>query len=56
MASVYYWASACLAVIVTVFALDIMGLFNRKNYLELDGKVWRRLSKSARSVQADFLL
>jgi hypothetical protein len=41
----YYWASAVLALIVAVFALDIMGLFNRKNYLEVDGKVWRRLSQ-----------
>jgi hypothetical protein len=37
----YYWASAVLALIVAVFALDIMGLFNRKNYLEVDGKVWQ---------------
>jgi hypothetical protein len=40
MASVLYWASAFLAVIIAVFALDIMGLFSWKNHLDVDGKVW----------------
>ena len=40
MASGLYWASAVLAVIIGVFALDIMGLFSWKNYLDVDGKVW----------------
>lgn len=34
-----YWASVVLAVLISVFALDIMGVFSRKNYFELDGKV-----------------
>ncbi|KAM0722857.1 hypothetical protein Q7P37_001055 [Cladosporium fusiforme] len=33
-----YWASVGLAVFIGLFALDIMGVFNRKNYFELDGK------------------
>ena len=36
----YYWASACLALFIAFLALDIMGLFSRKNYLDVDGKVW----------------
>lgn len=40
MAPGLYWASACLAVIIGVFALDIMGLFSWKNHLDVDGKVW----------------
>jgi 3-dehydrosphinganine reductase len=40
MASGLYWASAVLAVIIGVFALDIMGLFSWKNHLDVDGKVW----------------
>jgi len=39
MASGLYWASACLAIFIAVFALDIMGLFSRKNHLDVDGKV-----------------
>lgn len=39
MAGGLFWASVVLAVIVSVFALDIMGLFSRKNHLEVDGKV-----------------
>jgi len=38
MTSGLYWASACLAVVIGVFALDIMGLFNWKNHLDVDGK------------------
>jgi hypothetical protein len=44
MTSGLYWASACLAVVIGVFALDIMGLFNWKNHLDVDGKVWFALS------------
>lgn len=40
MASGLYWASAVLAVIIGVFALDIMGLFSWKNHMDVDGKVW----------------
>jgi hypothetical protein len=36
----YYWASAVLALFIAFLALDIMGLFSLKNYLEVDGKVW----------------
>ena len=36
----YFWASACLALFIAFLALDIMGLFSRKNYLDVDGKVW----------------
>lgn len=36
----YYWASACLALFIAFLALDIMGVFSRKNYLDVDGKVW----------------
>lgn len=35
----YYWASGFIALFVGIFALDIMGLFSRKNYLDVDGKV-----------------
>lgn len=34
-----YWASIGLAVLISIFALDIMGVFSRKNYFELEGKV-----------------
>lgn len=34
-----YWASVGLAVFMSIFALDIMGVFSRKNYFELEGKV-----------------
>lgn len=41
MISTFYWASAVLAVFISVFALEIMGLFSRKNHLDVDGKVWQ---------------
>jgi NADPH:quinone reductase-like Zn-dependent oxidoreductase len=40
MSSGLYWASAVLAVVIGIFALDIMGLFSWKNHLDVDGQVW----------------
>jgi 3-dehydrosphinganine reductase len=45
MASGYFWASACLALFIAFLALDIMGLFSRKNHLDVDGKVWHAFLK-----------
>jgi hypothetical protein len=39
MAGVIYYASGCLALVVLVFALDIMGLFSRRNHFDVDGRV-----------------
>lgn len=39
MAMGLYWASVCLAIFISVLALDIMGFFSRKNHLDVKGKV-----------------
>ena len=50
MAFGYYWASACLAVFIAFIALDIMGLLSRKNYLDVDGKVWHAVVRLTKYV------
>lgn len=47
----YYWASGFIALFVGIFALDIMGLFSRKNCLDVDGKVWLGLECNADSSE-----
>jgi 3-dehydrosphinganine reductase len=39
MAAGIYYASGCLALVVLVLALDIMGLFSRRNHFDVDGRV-----------------
>jgi hypothetical protein len=48
MSSGLYWASAVLAVVIGIFALDIMGLFSWKNHLDVDGKVWHHIVDGTR--------
>jgi 3-dehydrosphinganine reductase len=52
----YYWASAFLALFIAFLALDIMGLFSRKNYLDVDGKVWLVFCEMGGSFEADMWL
>ena len=49
----YYWASAVLALFIAFLALDIMGLFSRKNYLDVDGKVWHAGVRYKKHIEAD---
>lgn len=39
MALGLYWATGCLALFIAVLALDIMGIFSRKNHFDVDGRV-----------------
>lgn len=39
MAIGLFWASACLCFLLFVLALDIMGIFSRKNHFDVDGRV-----------------
>lgn len=39
MAIGYFWATTCLCILLFVLALDIMGVFSRKNHFEVDGRV-----------------
>lgn len=39
MALGLYWATGCLALFVAILALDIMGIFSRKNHFDVDGRV-----------------
>jgi hypothetical protein len=48
MSSGLYWASAGLAVVIGIFALDIMGLFSWKNHLDVGGKVWHNIVDETR--------
>ena len=43
MAIGLFWATVCLCFFVALLALDIMGLFNRKNHFEVDGRVCQNL-------------
>ncbi|CAK4032049.1 3-ketodihydrosphingosine reductase tsc10 [Lecanosticta acicola] len=38
MALGYFWATTCLGLLLAIFALDIMGVFSRKNHFEVDGR------------------
>lgn len=52
MVSSYYWASAVLALLIGIFALDIMGLFSRKDHLNVDGKVWRAFEDDIEGIMS----
>ena len=39
MALGLYTAVACLCIFLAVLAADIMGIFSRKNYFDVDGRV-----------------
>jgi hypothetical protein len=41
MAVGYFWASIGLCAFIFVLALDIMGIFSRKNHFDVDGRVSR---------------
>jgi hypothetical protein len=45
MAAGVYWASAGLALVVLVLALDIMGLFSSKTHFDVDGRVRHSLRR-----------
>lgn len=44
MAIGFFWTSVCLCVFVAILALDIMGLFSRKNHFDVNGKVLQALT------------